>query len=72
MLVLLLIRGWNRHLGGPTTDTGETPSPLEKFKLRLKRKRRRITNSAGVPAGTCICCWCNPTNSEVAGTISWP
>src|SRR3954452_21192598 len=23
----------NRHLGGPTTDAGETPSPLEKLTL---------------------------------------
>src|SRR3954466_5480960 len=26
----------NRHLGGPTTDAGETPSPLEKLLLNSR------------------------------------
>src|SRR3954468_12110926 len=47
----------------PRCRCGETPSPLEKAIAQLKRKRRRITNSAGVPAGTCICCTHDPTNS---------
>src|SRR3954453_4008803 len=48
----------------PRCRCGETPSPLEKAIAQLKRKRRRITNSAGVPAGTCICCEHDPTNSR--------
>src|SRR3954447_7999082 len=27
----------NRHLGGPTTDAGETPSPLEKLLLKQEK-----------------------------------
>src|SRR5512143_4133335 len=33
MLVYSSYGARNRHLGGPTTDAGETPSPLEKLTL---------------------------------------
>src|SRR4051794_9617352 len=41
-----------------------------------KRKRRRITNSAGVPAGTCICCGATvptpgPDSHRGAGSVAF-
>src|SRR4051812_42552134 len=62
MLTYSYLRGVEPPPRRPRDRCGETPSPLEKANAQLKRKRRRITNSAGVPAGTCICCTQDTTN----------
>src|SRR3954469_17911804 len=51
MLTYSSYGAWNRHLGGPATDAGETPSPLDKLLLNSRENRRRITDSAG------LTCW---------------
>src|SRR3954453_5547671 len=62
MLTYSYLQGVEPPPRRPRDRCGETPSPLEKANAQLKRKRRRITNSAGVPAGTCICCTQDTTN----------